>query len=710
MSVSEMDDKPFRAAPVRTRLAAGILDFFLVLAAALILLPPKYGYFPILFVLYHSFFLWLLGKTPAKALLGLEVKRLGRSPGPLWALARSSIGLFLVNGFGLGFLAALGDSAHRALHDRAFGSVVVLDEAVLSVHWSRRLRRWAESKKALQKKKTETVVLLAGVWTLLEWAAAKIERAAQVFEGAIEWLRSSSEATTLNTLPSASTPAQSAVLAVACSGVTTAVLLTVPGATEVAGAVSSPVAAIAAARDEGALRLVRGPAGGTTQLAIGGQPAEIRAGLETLRYKVDFGDGTAPASGAVGGDPFLSFRHEYADSSPGTRYDVVLTVADDAGRIVGTADYRVEFVDPDDEDDRTLKAIGDALWWLHREQAREDHPTFGQLGHWQTRWEVGETALATLAFEVNGFQGGSGEGAYSNTVNRALAFLLSRCKTVPIEPQPAGNPDSNANGFGIIVQSESEPRPLYEVPLVVMALVASRRPGEVAATGPPGIRGRRYDEIVVDMLDFIAFAQDDSEEKARGGWRYNVNEGADMSVTQWPAMAMAGAEEVWGIPVPEWVKRELRDNFLRSAQDESSGGFGYLGPTDATLARTAAGLIALSFAGVPEDDARVTKAVDYIEENWESAPDRSNYYTMYTVMKAAKLRSAPLQRFGEHDWQSEYRKRLLQTQDEEGSWPSDGANYNAGVLATAWPVLLLSEEVFAESRATALLRWIRDAF
>jgi hypothetical protein len=125
------------------------------------------------------------------------------------------------------------------------------------------------------------------------------------------------------------------------------------------------------------------------------------------------------------------------------------------------------------------------------------------------------------------------------------------------------------------------------------------------------------------------------------------------------------------------------------------------------VGRTAAGLLALQFAGVPDDDRRVTSAVDFIASTWDSTA-ANDYYAMYAVMKAAKLRDTPIQRFGDHDWQLEYRRRLLETQSPEGSWPI--GSYQTAVLATAWPVLILSDEVFAESRLTALRRWLRDAF
>jgi hypothetical protein len=696
------DGRPqYAAAPLRVRILAGLIDFVLVLAAAAVLLPPRFAYFPLSLVVYHTVCVWLVATTPGKALLGLELRRLAAPPSLPWALARSSVGLFFVNGFGLGFLAAVGDPARRALHDRAFGSLVVCDEAAFRVPWKQRLKTWLERRDAAYQ--TKAIGILAGVWSFLEWVVGKLRQAAEWSGKTITALRSSVEGAAAGAVPAAPTAAQAVAVAVGCSAVTTLVLITVPGAAELAQTVASPVAAISSARGTGAVRVAGALTGGGTQLAVGGQPVEIRADLETRHYSVDFGDGTAPVNGAVGNEPYLSLRHEYAVSSPGTTYDVVLTVTDEARRSIERVEYRVEFVGAD-ADDRVAKAIGDGLWWLHRSQSREEHPTDGPLGHWGTGNPVGETAAAALAFEVNGFQGRDArEGVYGETVRRALAYLLSHCVTVRLEPQRGQNPDANGNGFGITTGTGQA---LYEVPLVAMALIASRQPGAIAATGGPGVRGRRYDEIVADMLEFMAFAQDDGDGPARGGWRYTPNSGADTSVTQWPVLAMMAAQEVSGLEAPDWVRTELRDHWLLSAQAES-GGFGYQGPSNPTVGQTAAGLLALQFAGVPDDDRRVTSAVDFIASTWDSTA-ANDYYAMYAVMKAAKLRDTPIQRFGDHDWQLEYRRRLLETQSPEGSWPI--GPYQTAVLATAWPVLILSEEIFAESRLTALRRWLRDAF
>ncbi len=81
---------------------------------------------------------------------------------------------------------------------------------------------------------------------------------------------------------------------------------------------------------------------------------------------------------------------------------------------------------------------------------------------------------------------------------------------------------------------------------------------------------------------------------------------------------------------------------------------------------------------------------------------------MYAVMKAAKLHAPPIEEFGEHDWLAEYAQDLTERQNADGTWPNRGRG--VGTLATAWPALILSRNIFATGVQIRLRRWIADAF
>lgn len=724
--MSQAQDNEFSVPLLRARIAAGVFDFLLVLAVTLYLSDGYLG-FPLLFVLYHTGCVWLTERTAGKALLGLRVLRSRRGPTLLWSLGRSSLGLFLVNGFGLGFLASLLDRRGRAVHDFVFGSVVVIEDAQLGLKWSARVRDWLKLKNETLARKTELVATASGVWNFVVWINRKIEQFFDLIHDGFSLLEAGGKSLSTASIPAAPTLTAASISGVAATVVTGTLLAVVPGAVQIAAYIASPVYRFARPADTGVVTAVQAPGGLATHTGINGSPVLVKAVVdsrpgETLSYRVDFGDGSDAATGEVQGS-FVSVSHRYRADDPGLSYMARVRVMDSDGDTVGRGDYAVDFVDFTDEQ-RAVEALDDALWALNVSQVRESPPGSGSIGHWEYSPEVGVTALAALAFEVNGFDAGVGEASpYRDTVDRALRYVLSRSTTAPIPASaPARDPDSNGNGFGIALQYDAQV--MYELPMVVMALVASGEPSRLADSGPAGVNGRRYDDIVRDMIDYIAFAQVDAPSddqfkdlsdgqlaqlsNFRGGWRYRANPlDADMSVTQWPVLAMMAAEE-WGIEAPDWVRTELGDHFLTAVQDDATGQF-YYEPGGATgVGMTAAGLLALRFTGVPASDDRVQRAVAYIGQNWETG-NTERFYYMYALMKAARLLDPPVREFGGRDWFAEYAADLTGSQNEDGTWPVRDS-YGSGILATVWPSLILSRDIFATGLRTELRRRFADMF
>ncbi|MFH0945126.1 MAG: PKD domain-containing protein [Planctomycetota bacterium] len=467
------------------------------------------------------------------------------------------------------------------------------------------------------------------------------------------------------------------------------------------------------AEDEGAIEAPRIQAvstsdGGSVHKALNGRPAVCKAVLSPrpgrrLEYRWEFGDESAPVAGLVT-DPYAVWTaHAYPESKAGTRFTATLTVTDMMSRERAIGTYEIEIVEPTLEN-RTTVALDDGLWSLHSQMVREDHPVHGPIGYWnETKNPIGSTAMAALAFEVNGYDGRAERERtpYRETVDRALAYLLSRFETVELEPQPAGDPDSNGNGLGIKVAENSHQ--MYEVSLAAMALAASQDPDRPAPCGPDHIFGRSLKDVVTDLADFIAFAQTDGDNpEQRGGWRYRANvDDADMSVTQWPVLALMSAKRGFGIETPEWVRTELSAYFLQHVQSEE-GGFGYKDAGDKVTTRlTGAGLIALDFLGVKAADDRVRRATEFIAANWDT-DNIGDFYSMYGIMKGAKLADPEITRFGDHEWQKEYAEALSASQNEDGSW-SDGGSYAPESLKTALPALVLSKDVFFATRPTSVL-------
>jgi hypothetical protein len=344
--------------------------------------------------------------------------------------------------------------------------------------------------------------------------------------------------------------------------------------------------------------------------------------------------------------------------------------------------------------------------------------TQGSAGDWGW-YTVATTAMSVLAYEnaPNNHFGWNLSDPYHTTVQKGLDYLFGAASVQSIGVQSAGNPDTNGNGIGICFPSPGYP--IYQTPMALMAIVASQTPAAVATTGPANVIGRTYYDIAVDIVDYLAWAQNDAG-TGRGGWSYGPNAGeSDNSNTQWPVLGLMAAE-LWGIDAPTWVKSELLDYWLTYTQNFIGtydtnyyyGAFGYgsnaWGPTGIeSIAETAAGIIDLTYCGVPKTDYRIIAAQGYIVRDWLTVGGNTgwrvnigNFYAMYAVMKACRLTTpTPIKFIANYtgsptiEWYNgtdQYADTLVSHQGADGHWDQwvnpEGIVTN---LATAWGVLIL---------------------
>ncbi len=416
----------------------------------------------------------------------------------------------------------------------------------------------------------------------------------------------------------------------------------------------------------------------------------------SFAYSWDPGDRSSAQAGSVT-DPYnISIQHVYPDARAKTVFTARLTVTDTATTQTTACAYPIVVYDKS-QAAQSEAAIDDGLWYLHTQMARANEGGVAS-GDWEGGdWDVGVTAKALLALEIQGHRadGDAARDPYVETVQRGLNYLFSGMRQQPLTAQPAGDPDSNGNGFGLYVFADAG-EAMYEDGIATMAVAASvKDPSrQVAQVGGEGVKSRTFAEIGQDMADFLVWAQVDSpNEFHRGGWRYYPESSdADMSVTQWPVLALDALEANWGLAAPAWAKAELREHFLANIQDES-GGFGYATRGENNNARTAAGIISLLWTGVSPDDPRIVAAQTYIGDHWDQ-DNLGNFYTMYAVMKASRLIDPPVTLYGSHDWYDEYQAFLLQNRAADGHWSDSHWGGNA-TLSTAWGVLILSRGVFS---------------
>lgn len=186
------------------------------------------------------------------------------------------------------------------------------------------------------------------------------------------------------------------------------------------------------------------------------------------------------------------------------------------------------------------------------------------------------TAYAMLAFMTAGHL--PGEGPYGQNLDNGLRFLLNCVRPDGYIAAPTGANNMYGHGIATIVLGE-----LY------------------GQTGDQEIRP--YLQRAIDCI----LASQNKE----GGWRYQPRPtDADMSVTVLQVVALRVAINA-GLDVPqEAIDRAVA--YVRSCQDEASGGFAYQpkrgGPG---FARTAAAVYSLQVCGL-YDDPMVKRGAEYM--------------------------------------------------------------------------------------------------
>lgn len=345
------------------------------------------------------------------------------------------------------------------------------------------------------------------------------------------------------------------------------------------------------------------------------------------------------------------------------------------------------------------QAIQDGLAWLATQQQ-----TNGQFG---SSYALANTATAVLAFENEGHFPGGGT-LYSGVVERGLDYIFSTCRTYPIGLQTHGNPDSNGNGLGVYFPQSSY---MYETGLVMQAIVASNTPDRVVSGGLCG--GRTYANVMTDVVDFVAFAQIDSN-VGRGGWRYDLYNNAggygDNSVAQWPVLGLVAAEQ-WGIHAPQWVKDEMQ--VWVSYIQNSNGGSGYESPNSlVNVSKTGGLLVEFFYLGDGQTVDRAARAVAYINNNWNQPAantwdgNKGHPYAMFSVFKGLELMQVTSMSYAPAspdtpagDWWGDYAHYLVTSQVH----PATGQGYWSGYtvwgphLATPWYIVILQATVFPVS-------------
>ena len=263
----------------------------------------------------------------------------------------------------------------------------------------------------------------------------------------------------------------------------------------------------------------------------------------------------------------------------------------------------------------------------------------------------GINALALLAIMGRGHT--PGRGPLRPAVERALGFILATQDDAGLYRSP-----NRSHG------------PMYEHGLATLAVIE-------AMGYMPRPELRHSAQKAVDLMV--------RSQNKQGGWRYQPQPNdADISVTVMQIVALHAARGA-RLNVPEkTIERALK--YVRSLA-VPDGGFGYMSPSNAGPARSAAGILSMQLLGAYDDPA-VEKGLDYLARTGFRTNIEHFYYMAYYAMQAH------FQAGGERwqSWHPQVRKLLLESQNPDGSFPSFGEgkyNGDARVYSTALGAMCL---------------------
>jgi len=283
--------------------------------------------------------------------------------------------------------------------------------------------------------------------------------------------------------------------------------------------------------------------------------------------------------------------------------------------------------------DASEAAVAKGLQWLIRQQNPNGGWTLGN----GTRASAG-TAFGLLPFLAAGkTHKAAKDNPYDKQIAKALEFLKKQ---------------QDKDGF-------FRGGNMYDHGLATIAICEA-----YALSQDPTLRPRAQSAITI-----ICKAQSETG----GGWGYQRNGGADMSVSGWQMMAMKSGQMA-GLTIPS-VHFERAKYYLDSRKNEgkTDGGFGYQVPSSAPTNRmTAVGLLCRQYMQNkgPSDGDMQAGIRGFIKPNPPGVQDVYYYYYATQVMH----------HFGGEEWKAwneKMREYLIKGQDVAkgpnfGSWSPEG--------------------------------------
>ncbi|HEY65247.1 MAG TPA: terpene cyclase/mutase family protein, partial [Caldilineae bacterium] len=321
------------------------------------------------------------------------------------------------------------------------------------------------------------------------------------------------------------------------------------------------------------------------------------------------------------------------------------------------------------------EAIDKGIAWLVAQQNPD--------GSWGNGEYVAVTAFAVLKLEDRAFELGYESPfdpayQYSQNVIDGLNYIFSQAA-------------SYGSGTGICFAKGYHE--IYYTGIAMMAIAASRAPDRKVTVGP--YAGWTYKQVLQGNVDFFVWSQNPD-----GGWRYWASdELSDNSNTGYAVLGLRYAEsELYGfkIDIPQALKDNL-SGYIDYIQCDWDGGSGYSSPCEwVNLLKTGNLLFEMSFVGDTVSTPRVMNAISYIRDHWNDPNSDPgwrphHYQAMYCLMKGFQsLDMDTITVDGEEiDWFDEFATAILDSQNDDGSWPPD--MWGDEILSTEWALLTLEK-------------------
>jgi hypothetical protein len=280
------------------------------------------------------------------------------------------------------------------------------------------------------------------------------------------------------------------------------------------------------------------------------------------------------------------------------------------------------------------RAVQSALIWLASKQ--EKNGSWRMNGPWADsgRWEhrAFATGMALLAFQGDG--NSHARGPFRETVARGLR-ALGRLQSAEGEFASENRLAQDAG---------------YSQAICTMALC--------------DLYGMTRDAEVRIRAEKAIACCVQSQDAARGGWRYQPCAGSDTSVTGWVVMGLSMARAA-GLYVPSPVFSRAHE-YLNSVTNDGAT-YAYQPGQGPTASMTAEAMLCRQLLGWTTNDARLLAGAKHLLE-WSPRPEERDLYYWYYGTQAMHNIGGELW----HTWNTTLRDLLVASQEarepEGGSW------------------------------------------